>query len=644
MKYAFFALLLIASACRTPSAADVKEERRDDRPQPQASAFAQAEALQVPTDPETVQAIEALKVIGAASPFVQTQKCAAACHGQGPWHASIDKDLVKKWGKKMQDVEACLKATTNNKKKVNCLRATPADNAPFDNGKLGFYRAGARSPDFQTMFSKGLGPTTGPKRWKEWSDTAIMPDKATAAEEVNAADFAKLRAWVLGGMKKIDEAFGGGTVDPPVTSVCKDDVSDEMMDHIRKMKDEGWGWKNLSNDQISMFGCPERGADYDELTGPLDCFMDDAKWPLVHQKDFSKTWAERFTSAGIPITQRIRVLRELPFKSTYWLRTSADGRFSGSGLRGGETNGVINPASAGFITDLKDANRPYIGVTGPYDPGFFPDNKGFTFMTESEAWFCNQSLLEDPATKLVDFAKETTYCASSKMSVYQHVGATLGGGDYFVVRSDNYSNDDGAYQQTKDPSASAFATADANVLIYPMRESGTKFKVQPVVKVGVPFEGDWGITPSATLLTSRIAVKPEGAASAIQAGYRLRRFDVAAKTTKPLATVCLKGGKTTLSFNERVMAVHHYTDATDAKDLKMDPNSAEFKGLIENSANIWLYDMYTKSKMRLTMMKKGQFALYPHWRADGWLYFLVRDVNSEKDYIVATDAGIRMQK
>ena len=27
-------------------------------------------------------------------------------------------------------------------------------------------------------------------------------------------------------------------------------------------------------------------------------------------------------------------------------------------------------------------------------------------------------------------------------------------------------------------------------------------------------------------------------------------------------------------------------------------------------------------------MNPGQYALYPHFRSDGWLYFLVRDINA----------------
>jgi hypothetical protein len=41
-------------------------------------------------------------------------------------------------------------------------------------------------------------------------------------------------------------------------------------------------------------------------------------------------------------------------------------------------------------------------------------------------------------------------------------------------------------------------------------------------------------------------------------------------------------------------------------------------------------------------MKAGQHALYPHWRADGWLYFLVRDRNNNKETLVASDAALHL--
>ena len=42
------------------------------------------------------------------------------------------------------------------------------------------------------------------------------------------------------------------------------------------------------------------------------------------------------------------------------------------------------------------------------------------------------------------------------------------------------------------------------------------------------------------------------------------------------------------------------------------------------------------------VMHAGQYALYPHFRSDGWIYFLVRDNNTHKEYVAATDAAIKM--
>ena len=41
-------------------------------------------------------------------------------------------------------------------------------------------------------------------------------------------------------------------------------------------------------------------------------------------------------------------------------------------------------------------------------------------------------------------------------------------------------------------------------------------------------------------------------------------------------------------------------------------------------------------------MNPGQFALYPHFRSDGWMYFLVRDLNGAgKETLVATDVALK---
>ena len=54
-----------------------------------------------------------------------------------------------------------------------------------------------------------------------------------------------------------------------------------------------------------------------------------------------------------------------------------------------------------------------------------------------------------------------------------------------------------------------------------------------------------------------------------------------------------------------------------------------------------LADFVTGKKATITKMGPGQFTLYPHFRSDGWLYFLVVDHNNGKYYVVASDWAVR---
>ena len=606
---------------------------------------------------ETRRTIEVLNMIGAQTPHLQGQSfCAGACHAGGStWHGAIDVDKVKKWGNTARDLDNCFARYDDAKNKLNCMRVNLNDeNSAWDHNKLGFYRAGVRTPKIVDIFKAAYG-----EQWQAQYDPfvakALMP-QPTAERHLTDAEFARLESWVLTGMPKLMNAFGIDASEPVAEAPCQDSTTAEMANHIRAMRTKGWGFKNRSNENIKMLGCPLTvDDDANEMEAPLACFNDNTKWPEVQTKDYARGWAERKLPNGSPLTQRMRILRELKFRSTFWARSSADGRFFASGLaynpnedRSDPTPDALLPEdSRGFISDLLDPTRPNIGVSGPYDPGFFPDNKGFTWMGGG-AFFCNQKLIEDPATTMVDFDAEAdrgVFCGRSNMGVYQHVGASLAGTDYYVVRSDNYSNDDGANSEVRDPSVSPFSSADSFAEIYPMREVGTRFEVGEHHEFKTPFEGDFGISPSATIVTTRIAERV--GTRFVQKGYRLRTFDFDAKTTEEVATICMKGGKASMSFNERIMTTHHYTDANDWKELGFSSASdPEFVTLIENSANIYVYDILRSRKVRLTRMKAGQFALYPHFRSDGWLYFLVRDIRNEpaKDYVVATDAAIRIQK
>ena len=36
----------------------------------------------------------------------------------------------------------------------------------------------------------------------------------------------------------------------------------------------------------------------------------------------------------------------------------------------------------------------------------------------------------------------------------------------------------------------------------------------------------------------------------------------------------------------------------------------------------------------------GQYALFPHFRSDGWIYATIRDANTKHEYMVASDAAL----
>src|SRR5690606_17371597 len=141
--------------------------------------------------------------------------------------------------------------------------------------------------------------------------------------------------------------------------------------------------------------------------------------------------------------------------------------------------------------------------------------------------------------------------------------------------------------------------------------------------------------PSSKLITSRIASQD----GERQIGYRIRSYDLDAGTTTEVGTVCMKGGKASISYNERMMVTHHFTEESDWQEFNTSLHEGDkfsgasdprFTSYVRRSANIWMADLKSGKTYRLTFMNPGQYALYPHFRADGWLYFLVRDKNQNR--------------
>ena len=112
-----------------------------------------------------------------------------------------------------------------------------------------------------------------------------------------------------------------------------------------------------------------------------------------------------------------------------------------------------------------------------------------------------------------------------------------------------------------------------------------------------------------------------------------------------IARYCLCGGKPAFSFDDRWMVYHHTVEANDWQALGYpsadDPAWVTMRQ--RGASNIYVLDLLTGVTRRITTMNPGQYGLYPFFRSDGWIYFLVRDINRNREYIVASDAALKLE-
>lgn len=515
------------------------------------------------------------------------------CHTAG-------KDDVTKWGAAYKLInDQCLapELTLSAKERVDCLRKDPADpTSPFEAHKLGLHAAGASLASFQNLFKAAYPADQWEAKFKEFLAQAAMPAFNKPAFTPDEYQFVK--AWADRGLPQIEAVLGDvGQIE------CNPSTSPELLAHMDKMATEGWGAR-LADAATPMAMC---GSE----TDPKEC--------LKSRPDITAQWGAEGT------VQKLREVRKLPFTTSFWTRSSADGRFASFG------------GSPSRIVDLNapDTDTP-ISVSAPYDPGWFPNNDGFSFAgTGGGISVCRTSVVLNAlaTTKKITFNEPT--CTPIISTVYQSVGAALDGSVFFMVTG-THTNDSG---DGSGPLSASFGP-NASTTVSPMFNDGTKYVKGAQLSVKVPNEGDQQMSPSNALLITRFGQK------AGKAGYHIRSVKpkltppAAGSTstvptvtveTKVIGTACLQGGKPQLSFNERFLAVHQYTDP-----------AANPLGLATQSSNIFINDLKTGKTIRLTNMAKNQRALYPHWRADGWLYFLVRDGNTNKETLVASDAALHV--
>ncbi|MGH1341293.1 MAG: hypothetical protein ACRBN8_07070, partial [Nannocystales bacterium] len=471
---------------------------------------------------------------------------------------------------------------------VNYMRKDSSNpNSVFAPFKIGVFSAGAQFPYFRKLFDKAFG-AEGAIAYAGFLARVSMPKGSHPP--FSAEEFATVIKWF------VDEDVANLEAvmpEAPRPETCADvnafaglgnngvPANDSWFQtHLEDMEFEGWHARNVE-DGINMYGC-----DGTDGTGCFDGF---------DRAGFSVRAADTDV-----------VVAEFDFDTSYWMRTSADGRFIGNGGGGGDTN------FSATVTDLI-AGRD-IGVRGSYDPGFFSNNKGF-IMQGSGAGLCGQSVLTDADAIEggIDFTEPG--CSNAEgINLYQHVAVDLDGGDYFIINS-QFTSDPGSGDS--DPNAGF--DEGSEMKFSPLVFDGSGWDQKEAIDVASPYEGDSVLSPSGRMVVSRFA-GPNGTAL----GYMYRRvqaspsggsYDIS--ISQPVRFVCAPGAKANISFDERFSVTHTYENGT---------------------ANLYLTDLVTMETHQITDMPEGTRALFPHFRSDGWIMFLVQ--GNGPDRAVGIDSAI----
>jgi hypothetical protein len=461
---------------------------------------------------------------------------------------------------------------------VNCLRIDPEDtDSVFEAAKLGILTTGVQYTDFRRVFQTAYGDNWL-KHYSQFKARVGMPKGSHP--KLSQKEYATLLKWFDEDLTELDNVLE----DPPPPSTCTESFNTAALtSHIDNMQYEGWGAVNEDNG-IRMYGCSPN-AD------PMTCFSQ-----LANR---TSDWGNG-NANGI-----VREITKLKFRTSFWTRSSADGRYVG--------NGGGNDGHRATITDLMTGTD--IGVKASYDPGFFPDNSGFIFQgATGGAGICTQSMLEGETS--VDFTE--SQCINARgINLYQHVARGVGGGDYFIINS-QFTSDSG--RASKDPSA--YFNVGSTMKFTPMLFNGSTYEQMPETIVDSPYEGDSVLSPSSQLVVSRLS-GPDG----VSLGFVVRRVQATKfgqtytiNIDQELATICESGAKAGFSYDERWLVTHTYRDG---------------------KADLILIDLLTGAKHTITDMPSGVYAQFPHFRSDGWIYFLVTDGNGN-EHIAASDAAIRL--
>ncbi|MBX7197130.1 MAG: hypothetical protein K1X94_34090, partial [Sandaracinaceae bacterium] len=549
--------------------------------------------------PDLELARQALRLLGAPAAGATELYC-NDCHG-------LTRQTIRNWrALSDQALTTCLTdldvgSDASAADMVACFR----NGEVFDPEHVGIFSTAAELSWFRYVFEHGAGGSWETE-YANFVEQAGMPPGGSPHAALDQAQFDIVAEWFIRGVPGLEEVLP----EDPAPTECMTGVSADMIAHGERMASMGWGQRARDAGML-MHGCPP-GA-----TSPTECFATETR---AADTTYGAAWDV------VPGTAH-RVLFTTDYVSAYWTRSSPDGRFVAHGA-------AVSGTQRGRFIDLQRGVA--IPSAGSYDPAFFPDLSGFMFQG-MRAYVCEMNVLtSEPAS--ISFTESG--CSNNRsVGLYQHVGAALSGGDYWSMYG-LFVSDDGGHEPTLAQPATDFG-ADATTRFTRLVNTGSTFSVMGTTSVRTPFEGDGVMAASGELLVNRVS-GPGG----VQLGYVLRSiaFDTSGPSltveTPEIARYCFSGGKPTFSYDEQWMIIHHYVTAEDAVELGFtgptDPAFAPY--LTQGASNIYLVRLATGERTRLTNMQPGQYALYPHFRADDWVYFLVRTLGERPEHVVASDA------
>lgn len=537
-------------------------------------------------------------------------------------HAVNSSQTFQRWSTASKRVETCL-AKRTAEEKLTCIGQTDSLGADFtlEARQLGIFAAGLHVEPLKSVIKEALGESRGEALLEALSRTTLMPLRAPS--HMTGDEFTAVRSWFAADMPNLDKLLEAGD---DSKEPCMESFDPQLKDHLKKMASLGWKARNES-EGLAMYACPPSGgACFTQKRDGADIFPD------VSQAESMKAW--KFDPK-----MQMRVISPILGKVQYWIRSSADGRFV---AYGGSPSGVIDlQARLG-----PNPSTRVIPVSALYDPGFFPDDSGFVFQG-SRTGICNMSLLRDPATTSVNFSEDAcTTLNENRIPLYQSIGASLDGEDYLAATS-HYQRDVGSITAIDEhiPSEDPAAESGNRLQLYPIEFDGQVWTRKAGQNFATPFEIDWGLSHSNKLLISRLQGEVDEVVRGV--GYNVYGLSRDAGGTfqkKPFAKICTDGGKGDFSYDDRFFITYSYIRGDHWRQLGyQSANDPEFVAKLKaGTSNIVLVDLYSQERKILTNMGAGQFAFFPHFRSDGWIYFESYDSLTGGRQVLATDAAIQM--